>query len=496
MKAFLVARVSTDDQADALPGQVYRHKDYAEKMRYDYDLFEIKESAYKGDRVQFNEVLSRVFTIEETVALVFDKVDRYSRDVSSGEVRTLNSLAESGKIELHFVSDHLIINKESSAGQRLMLTMNTAFSEYYSNAISDNVKRRNEQMRRDGLWTGKAPLGYVNTVRDGKKWIDIDPVASLAVRDAFSLYASGASTLIEIKKHWFVKYGMRSHVSTVDKVLKNPFYYGTMRVQDRLYEHRYETLVSKEVFDQADAVRKGYKFKPHRWGGLPFAYRGLISCGDCGCRVTFEIKKKKYIYGHCTQFKGKHGASYVSETTINEQISEIIKQIVIPENVYQQIVDELNKDMMERTKDTDDQKTAIEVQIAKLNTRLDKLYEDYADEMIDATFYERKSNEYKESVKNLQAQLSAFELSSCTRLETISHLLELSKNAHNLFKSANVTEKRKLVKTVLSNLELKDKQLGWKLKKPFDLMAFCNNNSSWQGHEESNLNLRFWRPLY
>lgn len=67
MKAFLIARVSTDNQADALPGQVYRLKDYAEKMRYDYDLFEIKESAYKGDRVQFNEVLSRVFTVEETL---------------------------------------------------------------------------------------------------------------------------------------------------------------------------------------------------------------------------------------------------------------------------------------------------------------------------------------------------------------------------------------------------------------------------------------------
>ena len=111
-------------------------------------------------------------------------------------------------------------------------------------------------------------------------------------------------------------------------------------------------------------------------------------------------------------------------------------------------------------------------------------------------FYERKSNEYNKSIQNLQTQLSSFELSGSTRLETVSHLLELSKNAHNLFKSADAREKRKLIKAVLSNLKLKDKQLGWKLKKPFDLMAFCNNNSTWQGHEESNLNLRFWRPLY
>ena len=496
MKAFLIARVSTDDQADALPAQIYRLKDYAEKMKYDYEVFEIKESAYKGDRQKFNEVISRVFTINETVALVFDKVDRYSRDSSSEEVRILNSLAENGKIELHFSSDHLIITKDSSAGQKLMLTMNTAFSQYYSNAISDNVKRRNEQMRRDGLWTGKAPLGFLNSVKDGKKWIDIDPLTSLAIKDAFSMYASGMSTLQEIKKHWLVKYGIRSHISTVDKILKNPFYYGTMRVQDRMYDHRYETLVSKELFDQADAVRKGYKFKPHRWAGLPFAYRGLIKCTDCGCVVTFETKKQKYTYGRCTQFKGKHGASYVSEQDLTNQISKIISQIAVPEDICKLVIERIHQDIAASTKSVDEQKMALELQITKLENRSDRLYEDYVDDKIDEIFYERKSSEYKESIIKLKTQLSAFETSSDDRIKSVSYLLELSKNAHKLFKSGDYNEKRKIVKMLLSNLELKDKQLRWQLKKPFEMMAFCNNNSTWQGHVESNHDPRFWRPIY
>lgn len=496
MKAFLIARVSTDDQADALPAQIYRLKDYADKMNYDYEVFEIKESAYKGDRQKFNEVLSRVFTVDETVALIFDKVDRYSRDSSSEEVRLLNSLTDNGKIELHFSSDHLVITKESSAGQKLMLTMNTAFSQYYSNAISDNVKRRNEQMRRDGLWTGKAPLGYLNTVKDGRKWIDIDPITSLAIKDAFTLYASGVSTLQEIKKHWLVKYGIRSHVSTVDKILKNPFYHGTMRVQDRLYEHHYEKLISKELFEQADAVRKGYKFKPHRWAGLPFAYRGLIKCTDCGCVVTFETKKQKYTYGRCTQFKGRHGASYVAEKELTNQISQIFSLIAVPEDVCRLVMEQINQDIVTNAQSIDEQKTAIESQITKLEKRIDRLYEDYVDEKIDETFHIRKSEEYKESIKKLKTQLSTFETSNNSRLETVSHLLELSRNAHNLFKSGDYNQKRKLVKMLLSNLELKDKQLRWQLKKPFEMMAFCNNNSTWQGHVESNHDPRFWRPIY
>jgi hypothetical protein len=37
-----------------------------------------------------------------------------------------------------------------------------------------------------------------------------------------------------------------------------------MRVQDRFYDHRYETLIAKTEFDMAEAVRNGYKVKPHR----------------------------------------------------------------------------------------------------------------------------------------------------------------------------------------------------------------------------------------
>ena len=31
-------------------------------------------------------------------------------------------------------------------------------------------------------------------------------------------------------------------------------------------------------------------------------------CADCGCMITPEKKKGKYVYYHCTQYKGKHNA--------------------------------------------------------------------------------------------------------------------------------------------------------------------------------------------
>lgn len=496
MKAILIARVSTDDQAEALPAQVYKLQDYALKNEFDFELVEIKESAYKGDRTEFNKVISKVSNLTETVALVFDKVDRFSRDSSSPEVRVLSSLCKAGKIELHFPSDSLIITSKSSASEWFMLSMNTSISQYYSNAISDNVKRRQQQMWRDGLWTGKAPRGYVNTVKNGRKWVDIQPIESQAVKDAFELYSSGTLTLRLIKKLWQEKYNITASVSHIESVLKNPFYYGYMRINDNLYEHHYEKLTTKEIFDACENVRSGFKSKPNSVGGLPFAYKGLIQCSDCGCLVTFETKKQKYIYGHCNQFKGKHGAQYLREEEFTSQYEKMLRNIVVPDEVAKTILDLINKDRVELNATRDAQTATIKAEIAKYENRLDKHYDDHLDGKIDDSLYERKLSEYQNSIQNLKTQLATFELSDNRQLETISHLLDVSKNAHNIFKSSDYLGKRKILKKVLSNSELSGRRLVLKLKKPYDLMAFCNDNSTWQGHVESNHDRWFWRPVY
>jgi site-specific DNA recombinase len=496
MKAILIARVSTDDQAEALPAQVYKLQDYALKNEFDFELVEIKESAYKGDRIEFNKVIDRLSSFNETVALVFDKVDRYSRDPSSPEVRTLNALCKAGKIELHFPSDYLILTKNSSANQWFMLSLNTSTSQLYSNLISDNVKRRQQQMWRDGLWTAKAPTGYVNMVKDGKKWIDLEPTWSQAVKDAFAMYSSGVSTLIDIKKHWQNKYALTVHVSTIDKVLKNPFYYGVMRINGELYDHHYDTLTTKTMFDKCEQVRSGYKSKPNSTGGLPYAYKGLVRCANCDCLVTFETKKQKYTYGHCSQFKGKHGASYVREAEFTRQFEDMFKRIVVPEDVAKAILDLINADRATEIEGRSARLSSLNGELGRFENRIDRLYEDHLDGKIDDSLYERKTKEYQTSIANLKTQISTFELSESGRYETVSHLLEVAKDGYKIFSKLDYLGKRKLLKKVLSNSQLSGDLLLLKMKKPYEMMAFCNENSTWQGHVESNHDPRFWRPIY
>ena len=74
----------------------------------------------------------------------------------------MSSLVQKGKIKLHFPSDNLIITKDSPATDLFRLGIGMLLAKYYSDASRDNVKRRFEQMRSEGLYPHKVPIGYRN----------------------------------------------------------------------------------------------------------------------------------------------------------------------------------------------------------------------------------------------------------------------------------------------------------------------------------------------
>lgn len=486
MKAYLIARVSTDEQSDALPGQIYRLKDYAARKELEFELFEIKESAYKGNRASFQNVIDKIVSQPEMSILVFDKIDRYTRNSNSNEVSLLNNLCRAGKIEIHFPSDSLYISKTSSAQEHFMLNMGVSTAQYYSDSISDNVKRRNQQKWRDGEWCGKAPIGYLNTVKDGKKWVEPDPATATLIRKTFEMYASGNYSLLVIAKKWRDEYGIRAGSSRIDILLKNPFYYGEMRVKGDIYPHKYEPLIPYSLFEQAKSIREGYKVKPHRWGGLPFPYRGLIKCAECGCGITFETKKQKYIYGHCTSKRNDHYVTYVNEDKITAQVMNILKAITIPKQAYIQVSEVLRKSHEEKKQRYLSDMTAIEAEIKKYQLRKEKVYEDYLDNKISEDFYSRKFEEFNVKIKLKQEQRESLELANDEYYGTVSRLLRLSHNAQNLFKKANHEQKRSILNLIVSNLELDGDLLRWKYKKPFETMAFCAESNSWLRQLGSN----------
>ena len=487
LKAYLIARVSTEDQKDALPAQVHKLIDYANRQNFTYELIEFQESAYKGNRYEFKDVISRIQGSKEPVAVVFDKIDRYTRDSTAEEVRILQNLYRAGLIELHFPSDNLVIHRDSPATDIMRLGLGVVLAQYYSDAISDNVKRRLEQKLRDGEWIGMAPAGYTNIkLPDGKKSVEIDLSVAPVIKSAYEWYASGNYSIKLIKEKIANQYGFDINTSQLHLILKNPFYKGEMLVKGKLYPHKYERIITEELYDRAKSVREGYKIEPKIWAGLPYPYRGLIKCADCGCRVTFELKKGKYVYGHCTQWKGKHGASYVDEKELTNQINTIFEKVSIPDKELSDLTRAFEDQYAEEKATKQERLSHLDTEINKYKKRIERVYEDYVDEVISKELYERKTEEFKENRKILETQRKNIELDNEEQLTSVKYILSLSNQAPKLFEQADPEEKRSLINLIISNLQLKGDLLLWELKKPFNTMALCAENGNWLRGLDSN----------
>ena len=81
--------------------------------------------------------------------------------------------------------------------------------------------------------------------------------------------------------------------TTVDHVLRNPFYYGKLVVKGEVYQGAHVPLVSKETFDLVQLAMKRRAKAAPRTKGNAYTLGGLLWCGLCGRRLSGYRKRKK-----------------------------------------------------------------------------------------------------------------------------------------------------------------------------------------------------------
>jgi hypothetical protein len=126
------------------------------------------------------------------------------------------------------------------------------------------------------------------------------------VKEAFERYATGEVTLDNLR-HFFAEHNIHTRNSKmltrghITKILSNPFYYGHFRYAGEVYEGKHEPLISKRLFDEAQAVLKSrYKWSRNHTPVKPKAFLGLLQCATCGGAITAEVQKG-HTYYRCTK---------------------------------------------------------------------------------------------------------------------------------------------------------------------------------------------------
>lgn len=499
-KVILIARVSDVEQRKALPAQKLRLEQYAKEKGLPSKYYEFDESAYKDARRKFSELVEKIAALKEPAIVVFDKIDRFTRDASQREVRIMGKLVEEGKIEMHFPSDNLFITKNSPATDLFRLGIGMLLAKYYSDTSRDNVKRRFEQMLNDGIWVHRAPIGYknVNNGTDKKpdKTIEVDTAKAHYIVKAFEMRARGVSYAVIAKE--LGKMGFRSNIvnskapnkAFLERILSNEFYCGFMVHAGRRYPHNYEPLISRSLFNQVQQVRDERKHEKTKYDSKDYTFKKIVKCGQCG-RAVSPFKARHTVYLRCANNKCSNPNT--AESLVVDGINSDISFIDIPEEWLSKVINELrNRHDDQQTYFTQNiEQTRIEYD--KMKEKMRKIYYDLLEGRITQTFHDEIANDLEKRQQELNDRLKLLTSDNKNFQVTTSYLLDLAQRAEQLFKESDDGLRQKLLEYVLSNIELKDKRLSYILNDPFKTIvetkkkALSGSNSDiWCGYRDSN----------
>ena len=103
--------------------------------------------------------------------------------------------------------------------------------------------------------------------------------------------------------------------------------------------------------------------------------------------------------------------------------------------------------------------------------------------------------EYKSARDSIKAKLDATDKADDSFYTAVDGLIRLAQKAPQLLESSEMEYRRRLINLVLQNLTIKDKQLRWEYKKPFDILARTTKTQNWLGMRDSNPRSRDQNPL-
>lgn len=489
-KAVTLARVSTKEQEEhghSLDAQTASLRKYAEARGFEIAKeFTFSESAGSKIRKKFEEVIAHIRKHKIQV-LLCENVDRATRNFK--DAVDLDEMRKNEDLEIHFVKDGFFINKDATGNQMFMWEAKVFLAKQYLNRLSDDVKRSVEKKVLNGEFPGWAPVGYLNIdLEDGSKSIIPDPDRGIMITRLFELYStgqySGKTLKIESDKMGLISRGNKKtagkklNPSTIHRMLRNPFYAGTMVVNGQEVLHNYQPLVSREVFDKCQAVIDGYHKKPFKAGAKPFMLRGMIRCKKCGCLITPEIKKGKYTYYSCSNYKGLCERAWIPEADLLEPIYKDLQGLEMPADKIDELTLELKKIAESESGFYKHSVGALQTEHQLLKDRLDKMYEDKLDGRITQDEYDEKLKSYKARQADLLEEIGKHDKADEEFYLTANMVANLASNAKEIFESSEPLEKRQLLGLLLQNCELDGKKLLYELRSPFDDLIQVANISS------------------
>lgn len=324
-RAVSYLRVSTRDQAHrggreegfSIPAQREANKKKAGAL----GAMVVKEFVEPGasgtslNRPKLQEMLNYLETEHPNIDyIIVHKIDRLARN--RYDDADLGRKFAEWKIRLISTSENI----DQTPGGILLHGIMSSIAEFYSNNLSNEVKKGIAEKVRGGGTTGVAPLGYLNTITrlNGRevRGIAVDSERAPHITWAFNAYATGEYGITRLRDELEAR-GLKSRTTAkyvakplssaqVHRMLHKAYYIGKVTHKGVTYDGNHEPIVDEATWWQVQNILNTRRIAGDRSWKHDHPFKGTLYCGDCGSRIGYGHAKGRggtYSYFFCL---GRH----------------------------------------------------------------------------------------------------------------------------------------------------------------------------------------------
>ena len=473
---FLYARKSTEDddrQVMSIEAQLFELREFAHKENIEI-LAEFTESksAKTPGRPIFNKMMDEIEKIGG-IGILSWAPDRLARNSIDGG-RVIYDIDTKKLLSLRFATHWF----EPTPQGLFMLQVAFGQSKYYSDNLSENIKRGIRQKLRRGEWPNKAPFGYRNN-RELRN-IEPHPVLSKIVVRAFKEYSTGTHSY-ESLAQFLAELGIVSKNQTplakwsIRRLLTHRAYLGLVRHGNEWFDGKHEPIITPALFEAVQRVLKTKERPRKRKVKHDFPLVGLFKCGECNSMFTAQWAVNrfgtKYRYYRCSKKRGRCGQGYIQEHELANQLSARLQSISLCDAYTDWMLAKV--DIWERERKATSHSSILQLSesIKASEAKMEKLVGVYLDGDLPKEVYLKKKDKMMLASLALQDQLKAVEGGRLLWVEPLRQWILDTKQANFLAHSNNLYEIKAFVQKIGTNPIIRDRTARWSPPAPSQLVA-------------------------
>lgn len=324
--ALIYLRVSTKEQARtgggsegySIPAQ--REACYAKAKQMGITIHDeyvdAGESARSADREQLQKMLKDVKTLKPDYIFVH-KIDRLARNREDDIA--INLMLRKHGVKLVSCTENI----DDTPSGRLLYGLMAEIAQFYSGNLAQEVMKGLVRKAQEGGTPFRAPLGYLNRreMRGSVEfsWVELDSERADIIRWCLEQYSTGEWSAIDLTLTAGAK-GLTSRstptrpskpisLTTMYKILANPYYMGVVSYQGIHYEGKHQALIEPDTWLANQAILAAHNHTGEKDRTHNHYLRSTIYCSDCGGRLIFSRNRGKsgeaYDYFMCVKKKTK-----------------------------------------------------------------------------------------------------------------------------------------------------------------------------------------------